>query len=70
MYLNVPPVRKPLQNTQIDSWRTTGCVGFRGDLCKIVNWETFINEQKGQKQSTYKHKNNDNSKKNLIDKVK
>ena len=49
IYLNLPrtPVRKPLQNKQIDSWRTTGCVSFRGDLCKLVDWETFINEQKG-----------------------
>ena len=49
IHLNVPgiPVRKPLQNEQIDSWRTTGCVSFRGDLCKLVDWETFINEQKG-----------------------
>ena len=49
IYLNAPgiPVRKPLQNRKIDSWRTTGCVSFRGDLCKLVDWETFINEQKG-----------------------
>ena len=48
IYLNVPgiPVRKPLQNRQIVSWRTTGCE-FRGYLCKLLDWETFINEQKG-----------------------
>ena len=34
IYLNVPgiPVRKPLQNRQIDSWRTTGCVSL-GVIC-------------------------------------
>ena len=48
IYLNVPgiSVRKPLQNRQIVSWRTTGCE-FRGYLCKLLDWETFINEQKG-----------------------
>ena len=47
IYLNTPeiPVRKPLQNR--DSSRTTGCENFRGDLCKLVDRETFINEQKG-----------------------
>ena len=31
------------------SWGTMGCVSFRGDLCmcKLFDWETFINEQKG-----------------------
>ena len=49
IYLNVPgiPFRKPLQNRLIDSWRTIGCMSFRGDLCKLVDWGTFINEQKG-----------------------
>ena len=34
IYQNVPgiPVRKPLQNRQIDSWRTTGCVSL-GVIC-------------------------------------
>ena len=27
--------------------RTAGCVKFRGDLCKLFDWETFINKQKG-----------------------
>ena len=48
-YLNVPriPVKKPLEN----SWRTTGCVN--GDLCNLFDWETFIDKQKGFKQSIY-----------------
>ena len=48
MYLNAPgiPVRKPLQNRQVDSRSTTGCVNFRGDLCKLVDCDRFINEQK------------------------
>ena len=48
-YLNVlgSQSEKPLQNRQIDSRRTTGYVSFTGDLCKLVDWETFVNEQKG-----------------------
>ena len=27
--------------------RTTECMKFRGDLCKLFDWETLINNQKG-----------------------
>ena len=27
--------------------RTAGYVQLRGDLCKLFDWETFINKQKG-----------------------
>ena len=27
--------------------RTTGYVKMRGDLCKLFDWETFTNKQKG-----------------------
>ena len=45
IYLNLTgiPAKKPLKIV----YRTTGCVKFRGDLCKLFDWETFINKQKG-----------------------
>ena len=44
IYRNVPgiPVRKPLQNRQLkNDWMCE----FRGDLCKLVDWETLMNKK-------------------------
>ena len=27
---------------ETDSWRITVCVSFRGDLCKLVDWESIV----------------------------
>ena len=42
IYLNVPgiPVRKPLQNRHIDSWRTTGCVSL--GVCNMAPINTLV----------------------------
>ena len=54
IYLNVPgiPVRKPLQNRQIVSWRTTGCVSL-GVICASLLTGRHLLMNKKDKNSRY-----------------
>ena len=54
IYQNVPgiPVRKPLQNRQIDSWRTTGCVSL-GVICANLLTRRHLLMNKKGKNSRY-----------------
>ena len=54
MYLNVPgiPVKKSLQNRQIDSWRTTGCVSL-GVICASLLTGRHLLMNKKDKNSRY-----------------
>ena len=54
IYLNVPeiPVRKPLQNRQIVSWRTTGCVSL-GVICASLLTGRHLLMNKKDKKSRY-----------------
>ena len=72
IYLDVPgiPVRKPLQNRQIGSWRTTGCVSLVVICASLLSGRHLLMNKK-DKDSRYTNiKNYDNLKKNLTDKVK
>ena len=54
IYLNVPgiPVKKPLQNRQIISWRTTGCVSL-GVICASLLTGRHLLMDKKDKNSQY-----------------
>ena len=41
------PSQKAITKQTDRQLKNNGMCEFRGDLCKLVDWETFINEQKG-----------------------
>ena len=41
------PIQKAIAKQADRQLKNIWMFEFRGDLCKIVDWETFIDEQKG-----------------------